>query len=150
MVRAKNNMIKNKQNGRKKRNYKNIKPKLSQQSNKSNTQLKNNHKEMKTKIEEVKHLAKVAKSTKSSVQETKHYSNKVKDNSIGKRRTDTGGNRLPVSKELLEKFSRGSGLKGTGVKTNLEKIKLLKKEKVVKWTAEQSARTTILLTEDPG
>lgn len=58
--------------------------------------------------------------------------------------------RMPVPEELVQKFSRGEGLKGTGVKTNLEKAKLLKKEKVVVWATEQTARTSILQTEEAG
>uniref|UniRef100_A0A1B6LD25 BING4 C-terminal domain-containing protein n=1 Tax=Graphocephala atropunctata TaxID=36148 RepID=A0A1B6LD25_9HEMI len=58
--------------------------------------------------------------------------------------------RLPVPEHLLNKFSRGDSLKGTGIKTNLQKIKLLKNEKNLSWATEQSARTTILLTENSG
>ncbi|XP_054271303.1 WD repeat-containing protein 46-like [Macrosteles quadrilineatus] len=62
----------------------------------------------------------------------------------------TDKERIPVPEELLKKYSRGEGIKGVGIKTHLEKVKLLKSDKVVEWATEQAARSTVLLTEDSG
>lgn len=58
--------------------------------------------------------------------------------------------RVPVSEELMKKYSRGEGIKGVGIKTHLEKVKILKSDKVVEWATEQAARSTVLLTEGSG
>lgn len=80
-----------------------------------------------------------------------HKENKELNSQIPKRKVGPVElERVPISKELVQKFSRGEGFKGTGVKTNLEKAKLLKKEKVVLWATEQTARTSILQTEEAG
>lgn len=58
--------------------------------------------------------------------------------------------RAPIPKELLEKHSRGEGIKKTGIKTGVHKRKQLRKEQNFKFADEQAARVEILLTEDSG
>lgn len=55
-----------------------------------------------------------------------------------------------VSKELLEKYHRGQGPSGKGIRPGIEKNQILNKDKAVEWATEQAARSTILLTEEPG
>lgn len=48
-------------------------------------------------------------------------------------------------------YSRGEGLKNVArVKTKFFKRKLKNKEKKIEWATQESARTEILLTEEPG
>lgn len=58
--------------------------------------------------------------------------------------------RPPVPKEKLRRYSRGEGLDGSGVKVNLLKKKLQKREKIVEYATEQAARLEMLLPEDAG
>lgn len=92
-------------------------------------------------------LSSPVKKTKKSV---KHNRNISEDLSNDTKSNVTQSDKLNLSKSLIEKFSRGDGLKGTGIKTNLQKIRLGKSEKVVEWATEQAARTTVLQTEDAG
>ncbi|XP_075227534.1 WD repeat-containing protein 46 [Lycorma delicatula] len=57
---------------------------------------------------------------------------------------------VSVPKEKLQKYSRGDGFEGTGVKTKLMKKKLLQKEQNMQWAAEQAARAEILLLGESG
>lgn len=53
----------------------------------------------------------------------------------------------------LAKHSRGQGLdlsKNKAIKNSIVKKKLARREKVIRNTAEQAARTEVLLTEEPG
>lgn len=92
-------------------------------------------------------LSSSVKKTKKSV---KHNRNISEDLSDDTKSNVTQSDKLNLSKSLIEKFSRGDGLKGNGIKTNLQKIRLGKSEKVVEWATEQAARTTVLQTEDAG
>lgn len=58
--------------------------------------------------------------------------------------------RVPVSKELLTKYSRGEAVQEKGIQTNIHKEKLLAKEKEVEFANEEAARVEILLTENAG
>ncbi|XP_026278492.1 WD repeat-containing protein 46 [Frankliniella occidentalis] len=58
--------------------------------------------------------------------------------------------RPSVPKEKLLKHSRGEGLDGTGVKVNLLKKKLQKREKIIEYSTEQAARLELFLPEDSG
>lgn len=58
--------------------------------------------------------------------------------------------RVPIPKEKLEKHSRGDGLQLDRVKTLTHKKKLERKEKNIKFSNEEAARTEILLTEQSG
>lgn len=76
-----------------------------------------------------------------------------KDESFQSLRPEKNKNKLkniPVPIEILEKFSRGIGLDGSGIKTNINRTKLLEKEKAIEWAVEQSAKTSLLLTEQSG
>lgn len=92
-------------------------------------------------------LSSSVKKTKKSV---KHNRNISKDLSDDTKSNVTQSDKPNLSKGLIEKFSRGAGIIGTGVKTNLQKIRLGKSEKVIEWAIEQAARTTVLQTEDAG
>lgn len=56
----------------------------------------------------------------------------------------------PIPDELLEKHSRGSEINKSGIKTSIHKKKLERKERNIKFSTEQAARTEILLTENSG
>ncbi|KAE8743621.1 hypothetical protein FOCC_FOCC010765 [Frankliniella occidentalis] len=56
--------------------------------------------------------------------------------------------RPSVPKEKLLKHSRGEGLDGTGVKVNLLKKKLQKREKIIEYSTEQAARLEFLEADD--
>lgn len=56
----------------------------------------------------------------------------------------------PVPKELLQKYSRGQGPSGKGIRPGIIKKQILNKEKAVEWATEQAARSTVLLTEESG
>ncbi|XP_034249129.1 WD repeat-containing protein 46 [Thrips palmi] len=58
--------------------------------------------------------------------------------------------RTPVPKEKLLKYSRGDGMDGSGVKKNVLKAKLERREKAIEFSTEQAARLEILLPEDTG
>lgn len=57
---------------------------------------------------------------------------------------------IPVSKELLETYSRGQRPSGKGIRPGIEKNQILNKDKTVDWATEQAARSTVLLTEESG
>lgn len=63
---------------------------------------------------------------------------------------EKGAGRPPVPKEKLLKHSRGEGLDGSGVKVNLLKKKLQRREKIIEYSTEQAARLEFLLPEDSG
>ncbi|CAH1987665.1 unnamed protein product [Acanthoscelides obtectus] len=58
--------------------------------------------------------------------------------------------RVKPSKELLEKYSKGKGVNVKGVKLDIHKKKIRKKEDKIKFAEEQAAMAEILLTEDAG
>lgn len=67
---------------------------------------------------------------------------------IGKRRT---GKKVPVDKEKMKKYDRGTGVDlKKGVKNKTHRQRLRQKEKVIETLAEQAARTEMLLTEGHG
>lgn len=80
----------------------------------------------------------------------KHNTNNAADLLNYSKMKSTNSNKLELPKNLIEKFSRGDGLSGTGIKTNLQRIRLGKSDKVVEWATEQAARTTLLQTENAG
>lgn len=57
---------------------------------------------------------------------------------------------VPVSKEALERHSRGEGLNKQRIRTGIHKKRLEHKEKNIAFANEQAARTEVLLTEDSG
>lgn len=63
---------------------------------------------------------------------------------------DKASGRTPVPKEKLLKYSRGEAMDGTGVKKNVFKTKLARREKVIEYSTEQAARLETLLPEDSG
>lgn len=75
--------------------------------------------------------------------------NKLQDSLRNKKRGE-GSERIPVPKEKLLKYSRGEGLDGKGVKKNVFKTKLERREKIIDYSTEQAARLEILLPEDQG
>lgn len=91
-------------------------------------------------------LSSSVKKTKKSVKHNRNISKDLSDDT----KNVTQSDKPNLSKGLIEKFSRGAGIIGTGVKTNLQKIRLGKSEKVLEWATEQAARTTVLQTEDAG
>lgn len=58
--------------------------------------------------------------------------------------------RLPIPKEVLEKYGKGKGLNRNGVRTSVHKQKLERKEKNIQFSHEQAARAETLLIEDLG
>lgn len=77
-----------------------------------------------------------------------------KDNKINQKGSKKSNSKYPgkppVSKELLKKHSRGPGLNKHGVKTDIYKKKLDRKDKTIKYAHELAARTEVLLPEDTG
>lgn len=67
---------------------------------------------------------------------------------LGKRKT---GGKVPVDKEKMKKYERGSGVDlKKGIKNKIHRQRLRQKEKAIETMAEQAARTEMLLTEDHG
>ncbi|PSN46388.1 WD repeat-containing protein 46 [Blattella germanica] len=58
--------------------------------------------------------------------------------------------RVPVPEEKLARYSRGEGLSGKGVQSDLHRIKLKKREAKIEFAVEQAARTELLLPENSG
>lgn len=58
--------------------------------------------------------------------------------------------KTPIDKVLIQKHSRGEAIDVKGVRFNVNKYKLLQKEKAIAFSTEQSARAEILLTETSG
>lgn len=58
--------------------------------------------------------------------------------------------RMPIPEEKLQKYSTGIGLDKTGVKTEIHRKRLERKEINIKFATELAARAEILLTEDSG
>ena len=56
----------------------------------------------------------------------------------------------PIPIKKFQRHNRGEGIRARGVKTKLWKKKWHVKDQQMKWTAEQAARTEILLTESAG
>lgn len=110
-------------------------------------------KKVQKNMQDHKFLLQTARSSSSVVKTKKclkHNRNISEDLSNDTKSNITQSDKLNLTKSLIEKFSRGDGLKGTGIKTNLQKIRLGKSEKVLEWATEQAARTTVLQTEDAG
>ena len=57
---------------------------------------------------------------------------------------------VPIPQERMAPYSRGEGFSGKGVTSDIHKQKLKKREKNVKFSVEQSARTELLLAEESG
>ncbi|XP_012269208.2 WD repeat-containing protein 46 [Athalia rosae] len=88
----------------------------------------------------------------------------IKKPKWGRRQHDEKSSRLerkikypgkaPIPKEKLAKYNRGPGINlkptRTGVRTKIHRIRLKKKERAIKYSTEQSARSELLLTEAPG
>lgn len=62
--------------------------------------------------------------------------------------------KAPVSKDKLEKYSRGAGVNlsktRSGVRTKVHRVRLKRKEKAIEYATEQAARSELLLTESEG
>ncbi|CAH0547540.1 unnamed protein product [Brassicogethes aeneus] len=84
----------------------------------------------------------------------KHFNKKKKqqNNPIVRKKTVNPKYRgkVPVSKELLNKYSQGKGANINGVRTIVHQKKLEKKEHDIKLATEIAARAEILLTEESG
>ncbi|KFB39615.1 hypothetical protein ZHAS_00007056 [Anopheles sinensis] len=57
---------------------------------------------------------------------------------------------VPVDSEVLMRHSRGQRLNLAGVKTNVHKVREMRKDINIEYATEQAARTEILLDEDHG
>jgi hypothetical protein len=57
---------------------------------------------------------------------------------------------VPVPEEKLAHHSRGEGLSGVGIKTDLHQKKLKKHEADIEFSIEQAARAELLLPEESG
>ncbi|XP_046669915.1 WD repeat-containing protein 46 [Homalodisca vitripennis] len=139
----------------KKRN-KNIRSEFKNESQ-DKKKYKNNQKAIEKNLQNFKHVVKTAnldshKRIKSFKPQPDQLQNKSAQTNLHNKDASKGlqKERVPVPEHVMKKFSRGEGVKGTGIKTNFEKIKVLKNEKIVTWASEQAARTTILLTENSG
>ncbi|XP_063908870.1 WD repeat-containing protein 46-like [Zophobas morio] len=58
--------------------------------------------------------------------------------------------KVPIPKKRLKKYARGEGINKTGIKTKIHQKKFEKKEKVIKFAAQQAARAEVLLIEEEG
>ncbi|XP_076258041.1 WD repeat-containing protein 46 [Rhynchophorus ferrugineus] len=86
---------------------------------------------------------------KGKVQKKKIIKNKKQIYNTNKPK-DVTKKRYEMPKETLDKYSRGEGVNISKVHTKIHRKKIEKKEDNIKFAAELSAKTEVLLTEDSG